>query len=500
MVKQPTIGRLAIVLHSHLPWLLGYGTWPVGEEWLRQAWAHSYLPVFALLRERAERGLTDQLTLGVTPVLAAQWDDRDSIAEQGRWIADWRLRAAGKALESTRRQDPIAAHDARRHFRLAADAEGELATHWSGGGSAALRPLIDSGVIELLGGPITHAFTPHLVNPIADLSLSAGLADTSVRTGYRPEGMWAPECAYEPGLEDLYARHGITHFMVDGPTLQHVGASMHRPHRIAGSDVVAFGRDLSLTYRVWSPRRGYPGDPWYQDFHTFDHDWGLRSYRVTKKTSDLKKPYDQRSAQARVMRDADDFIATARDVMRHSTTKDPVVVVAYDTELFGHWWHEGPAFLSAVLDKAPQAGIELTTLSRERERASDGPAIEIPSGSWGSGKDFGVWEHGEAGDLKRRGRGAQYAVARYLDSRRDQMTAGRDTFGDGLTTELFLGLASDWAFMISKDSAAEYARGRADAHFRRVSELLQNAHHSQSAPPIMGPDTRLPFLDSRVGN
>ena len=48
-------GRLAIVLHSHSPWLLGYGTWPVGEEWLRQAWGQAYLPLVQLLRARAEQ-------------------------------------------------------------------------------------------------------------------------------------------------------------------------------------------------------------------------------------------------------------------------------------------------------------------------------------------------------------------------------------------------------------------------------------------------------------
>ncbi len=42
------IGRFALVLHSHLPWLRGHGQWPVGEEWLHQAIAHSY-----------ERGMRD---------------------------------------------------------------------------------------------------------------------------------------------------------------------------------------------------------------------------------------------------------------------------------------------------------------------------------------------------------------------------------------------------------------------------------------------------------
>ena len=57
--------------HS-LPRLLSHGRWPVGEEWCYQAWAQSYLPVLGLLEDLAKQGLTERLTLGVTPVLAEQ--------------------------------------------------------------------------------------------------------------------------------------------------------------------------------------------------------------------------------------------------------------------------------------------------------------------------------------------------------------------------------------------------------------------------------------------
>ena len=54
-VSNP-IGSFCLVLHSHLPWLAHHGSWPVGEEWLYQAWAHSYLPVVDLLRRFAAEG------------------------------------------------------------------------------------------------------------------------------------------------------------------------------------------------------------------------------------------------------------------------------------------------------------------------------------------------------------------------------------------------------------------------------------------------------------
>jgi 1,4-alpha-glucan branching enzyme len=47
----------------------------------------------------------------------------------------------------------------------------------------------------------------------------------------------------------------------------------------------------------------------------------------------------------------------------------------------------------------------------------------------------------------------------------------RDPLRDTLATEALLALSSDWAFMVSKNSAADYARQRASGHATRVTEL-----------------------------
>ena len=46
-------GALALVLHTHMPYVEGFGTWPFGEEWLWEAIATS-LPA-AARRARARR-------------------------------------------------------------------------------------------------------------------------------------------------------------------------------------------------------------------------------------------------------------------------------------------------------------------------------------------------------------------------------------------------------------------------------------------------------------
>ena len=59
-------GALAIVLHTHMPYVEGFGTWPFGEEWLWEAIAGCYLPLLDLLDAGAP------LTLSLTPVLCDQ--------------------------------------------------------------------------------------------------------------------------------------------------------------------------------------------------------------------------------------------------------------------------------------------------------------------------------------------------------------------------------------------------------------------------------------------
>ena len=171
-------------------------------------------------------------------------------------------------------------------------------------------------------------------------------------------------------MEHGYAAAGVTHFMVDGPALRG-DTSLGRPVR--DSDVVAFGRDLQVSYRVWSPKSGYPGHGAYRDFHTYDHATGLKPSRVTGTTVDSadKAPYDPELAAAAVARHVADFVATVRKRLRDESARigrPALVVAAFDTELFGHWWHEGPQWLEVVLRALPEAGIRVGTLARRARR------------------------------------------------------------------------------------------------------------------------------------
>ena len=468
----------SLVLHTHLPWLAHHGRWPVGEEWLYQSWSAAYLPLLRVLRTLAAENRRSLITLGMTPVVTAQLDDPYCLDGMSQWLANWRLRAVEATTSSSK---------SLRTFGIREVAEAERAidefdTLWRHGASPLLRRLIDAGTVELLGGPLAHPFQPLLAPRLREFALREGLADARARFAHTPTGIWAPECAYAPGMEIGYAAAGVGHFMVDGPSL-HGDTALGRPVGTGsdGGKVIAFGRDLQVSYRVWSPKSGYPGHAAYRDFHTYDHTTGLKPSRVTGRNvpSDAKAPYEPQRADAAVDTHVADFVETVRRRLTAESERigrPAHVVAAFDTELFGHWWYEGPLWLERVLRALPEAGIEVGTLSDAKAHGFIGAPVELPPSSWGSGKDWQVWSGEKVADLVQLNTEVVDVALATVDKSLEQARgaggpAARDLVADQILRETLLTVSSDWPFMVSKDSAAEYARYRAHLHAHATREI-----------------------------
>ena len=122
-------------------------------------------------------------------------------------------------------------------------------------------------------------------------------------------------------------------------------------------------------------------------------------------------------------------------------------VVAFDTELFGHFWHEGVTFLEALLEHADVVPLE-----------PDGgqAAPDAPPTSWGEARDLRTWS----------------ACELAWDQRRAELTAlGADPPPRALR-ELLALQSSDWAFLITRGSAGDYPRERAQAHLEAFAAAL----------------------------
>ena len=126
-------GRLSIVLHTHMPYVEGFGTWPFGEEWLWEAMATSYLPLLDVLDAAPGR-----VTLSLTPVLCDQLE-APGVAE--RFLAFLReLRPETHRRDIAAAEDPALARELERSAGLYA--------------AAAER-------FEARGGDLAGAFAPH---------------------------------------------------------------------------------------------------------------------------------------------------------------------------------------------------------------------------------------------------------------------------------------------------------------------------------------------------
>ena len=156
-------GRLSIVLHTHMPYVEGFGTWPFGEEWLWEAMATSYLPLLDVLDAHPGR-----VTLSLTPVLCDQLEaggrrssaSSPSCARSGprrtgatsrrpRTRAGARARALGGAVRARR-------PSASRRAAATSSARSRPHVSWTSSATHAVLPLLatDAGVRLQLGAGI----------------------------------------------------------------------------------------------------------------------------------------------------------------------------------------------------------------------------------------------------------------------------------------------------------------------------------------------------------
>jgi 1,4-alpha-glucan branching enzyme len=110
--------------------------------------------------------------------------------------------------------------------------------------------------------------------------------------------------------------------------------------------------------------------------------------------------------------------------------------------------------------------------------------VELPASSWGSGKDWRVWDGEQVADMVDAGAVVQRELLSTVDS---MVGAVRDPAADQLAREALLALSSDWAFMVTKDSAADYARRRAATHGARVGELAAALRAGRGVGDRVGP-------------
>jgi 1,4-alpha-glucan branching enzyme len=469
-MAEESAGDLAIVLHSHMPYVEGFGTYPFGEEWLFDAVIRSYLPVLEVARD---------LTMTVTPVLADQLEDRGAAERLRRFLVEWRVGAA----EADAPQVPIECRDA---------CEGELRRYQralellDAAGGNPLRPFQGAaaeGRIALATSAATHAVLPLLATRAGlRLQLDAGIRSHRRRFGW-DGGFWLPECAYVPGLEHRLAEHGVEWFCVDQSA--HDADPLGALTPVAtGAGPVALPIDWEAIQWLWS-LDGYPSDPAHAQFAGKS----LRGVRIWKVGGGAYEPV---AGEAAARRQAGEFLAAVAARLRafaEAHGRRGLLVFAIDTELLGHWWSEGVTWLREVLAGAAAAGVRLLTVP---QALIEHEPVERPlaASTWGEGKDLRTWDSPAVADLAWGARRLELRLLRAL---------AQGLRGDGAVRaarELLAVQASDWAFLDERGQAGDYPYRRATDHAEAMLEAIDSRSVTDPCMRSLAPDLSLaPLLE-----
>ncbi|MFZ9889480.1 MAG: glycoside hydrolase family 57 protein [Myxococcota bacterium] len=496
---------LVLTLHGHLPWVNHpeYDHF-LEEDWFFEGVADCYLPILEMADGWARDGVVASFTMDLSPPLLSMMTE-PLLRERCARYLDGRRTLIRRYLSGL-------AHDSEfRAAALFANEEAERrAEQYAGLGRdlpAAFRRHWDEGRIEVITCGVTHGLLPVLLDEGSARAQVLEAVKTHERIlGRRPRGIWMPECGITPSNFDYFAEAGLLFTFAEDrailygapPPAYGVMRPVWTPEGIA-----VFARDPVSGREVWSADEGYPGDFRYREFYrdlgydapealldehhkqgTGDRkNVGLKLPRITGRVSlDQKRPYSPADAAAAIEAHAHHFVQ-----MRIAQTKRardehgvwPCLTAAFDAELFGHWWFEGPRFLDGVVRRlvahaatepaAPRPMSAYHYLEGEPRHQLMEPAVS----SWGDGGAFSVWVNGENDWLWRLVHDCRERLGQQVRRQQGQGASSLEERAlKQATREMLLAQSSDWPFILTMGTQMGYARERPIKHLSRAHRLL----------------------------
>jgi 1,4-alpha-glucan branching enzyme len=519
-------GYFSLILHAHLPFVRHAEHEKFLEEsWLFEAITESYLPLLQMLEGWQHDGVAAPITLTLTPTLCAMLQDPLLKQRYSRHLREL-IEISEKEIQRTHLEKSFNELASFYFERLS----GLRELYESVGEDlvSAFRKLQEAGQLEIITSAATHALLPLLANHPPSIRAQILIARDHYCScfGREPRGIWLPECAYAPGVDEALQEANIRWFITDSH-----GLTRAQPQPRYGlfapiftsKGIAAFGRDRETARQVWSRDEGYPGDARYRDFYRdigFDLDLdyvqpylpspehrgftGIKYHAITGRSA-AKRIYDRAAAVRAADEHANHFLAariSQIQTIADALDRPPIVVSLYDAELFGHWWYEGPEFLDFFVRKAyyDQKTFTLITPSEYLRRHPTNQVAEPAASSWGEEGYWRVWLNEKT-----------EWIYRHLGVAQDRMSELARKFAEPTplqqralnqaARELLLAQASDWPFIIHTGTSPDYARERLKSHlvnFNALYEQLTGAGVDEKAlAKIEDSDNIFPDLDSR---
>ncbi len=460
-------GNVAIILNAHFPYVRRAGRWPHGEESLHVVIAESYVPLLAMLYDLRSSGQSLPLTVSISPVLLEQLADPVIGKHLLLWLGAARERVGADLERFEAEGHGHGAYLARFYLDWLDMVEHNVVHRFGRNLVGAIRGLLRD-TSEVLLAPATYAYLPPLSTPEVRAQLEVGAMAVLRQLGRRPAGLWLPGGGLPAELPPVAQELGLSYAV--GTPLMCAGKSERARMPVVHPDA-------ALAQHVVGHGVGYPGDSVYREFYRHHPESGMAYWRVTGSDvpQSAKDWYDPYLAFNRVEEHAAHFVRALRERLGHIEARgaSPTLVLAFDADLFGHWWFEGVRWLQSVLLHLLDADdIRLVTVKDVLPQLSivhDDERIAHP-----------IFDSPAVAALRQR---VAAAAARLEMVAREKPAAQAldETLLRQATCELLLAQSSDWAVLIATGMAQEYALGRVNEHLARFDRLLHYA--SQQQPP-----------------
>lgn len=488
-------GYLALILHAHLPFVRH----PehehfLEEDWLFEAITETYIPLLQMMQRLVSDGVPFKLTMSITPTLCSMLQDK---LLRERYVRHLDLLIDLAKRERRRNRDhPKLQELSGFYFELFSESRRFFVDERKCDLLSAFRELGQTGTLEIIASAATHGLLPILQQQSPQAARAQVLIGRDVYVdlfGAEPIGFWLPECAYAPGLESLLQEVNIRWFILDAHGLM-LGKprplrSIYAPCYTPAGPAI-FARDRDSSRQVWSAHEGYPGDPTYREFYRdvgFDLPMehlgpvacgqrkfaGMKYHRITGR-SEEKELYDREAAEKAAETHATHFLEQRRQQIREISGLgfDPIVVVPFDAELFGHWWFEGPRFLEHFIRKtASEQDLRLTTPSEYLAAHPTLQTIQPAASTWGENGHLSVWLDQSNAWIYPHVHAAARRMSDLARKYASDVTLLAERVLKQLARELLLAQSSDWAFLMKTGTAREYATKRTMDHLARFNRL-----------------------------
>ncbi len=493
------------ILHSHLPFVKHpeYDYY-LEEHWLFEAMSETYIPLLMKIKQLVDKNIDFRLTISVTPPLAEMLSDKYLILQYLKYL-DKLIELSQKEMNRliNNEENQSLAIFYNKKFE---DIKSFFINFLDLNILKGYKSFSDLGKLEIITCGATHGYLPLLRENVRSVEVQIELAVEahSKYFGKSPDGIWLPECAYYEGLDEILKKYGLKYFFLESHGLTDGKPkpryAVYAPvHTLNG--LTAFARDPESSKQVWSSEAGYPGHPVYRDFYRdigydLELDYikpyinpdgnrvftGVKYFKITGDT-EHKELYDPAVAFQRTKLDAEDFSSKRNKQIEDISAfvdRPPLIVSPYDAELFGHWWFEGPDFLYHVFCEIEKNKAIKPILPNEYLNAypKNQTVCPCPS-SWGEGGYYGLWLNKNNDWIYRHLHYMADTIEKLANEHYNMVDDGTDVYQingrtlNQLARELLLAQSSDWAFLVSQETAVDYSIKRTKEHISNFNNLLK---------------------------